>query len=1071
MNKSPKAKSIAVAQSRISHPLLSSDRKMRGLVLPLFLISGAAGLIYEVAWMRALGVVFGNTVFAASTVLTAFMLGLAAGSFFFGKIADRTSQPLKVYALLELGVGVYAFIFPSILGLTDPFYSWFFRTFNPSFYPLSLVIFLISVVILLFPTALMGGTLPVLSSLWADSSRGKEADCGIGQSVGLLYAINTFGAVAGSFLSGYLLLWIVGVSNTIYLAGTANVVIGILSLILSRQLKRRQIAKGPIVSPAKQRSHEQKLPEASDTDSQFEGKHSKEQIIVLAAVALAGFCALALEVLFTKVLVFVLGTSAYAFACMLTCFIFGIGLGSFLCSRFIVDRIKSPLFWLGAIESLIAVSVLGSIPLSGKLWHIDYVLMQKVVGGRISFAREAAAHFLDSAAVLFIPTLLMGAAFPIAVRICTPLWKAVGKRVGQLYAYNTIGCVIGSFTAGFVMVPLLALRDSFLLIVAIQLLLGAAIILFSQKRRFLVGIPAATLSLAIIVIGFIKIPQDVFLRTINTYHYPSEIVFLKDDATGTVTVHDTPDGNRLIAVDGIDVAGMDLMLRTTQKLQGYVPLLVHKNPKKVLQIGFGSGETSGVGLGWGVDEYNIAEICPAVFEAGKFFEKINRGSYQDPKLNKIIMDGKNFVKLTSRKFDVIMNDSTYPGTTGSSALYTYDHFKECREHLNEGGVLSCWVPLDLRPEDFQIIVRSFQAVMPYCSLWMGLNTLNKHAVLLGTLSPLQIDFQRAKNLIERPHIAADLKEINIHSIYDLLDCFVVGKLGLQRIAGKGPLNTDDKPFLEFDASIKRDDEGCWIVVLSWISDNYFSPASHVTNLGQTAQESQQIKTTLQQYSTATEHTLRGLLGLLQGDPDITNYEFEMAAKANPQDRDIPSCLDELKVETKSLEQVVAQAPTSAPLRSRLAKRYFLLRDYRKAAEQYNSFLQLKPNIAAAWNNLGICYQKLEQFEKAVGALQQALKYDAAFVPAYINLADSYSRLSNFTAALQNLQKVLPISPPSQRVFIYDRMAKAYLMQKQYDLALEAIQKAIELAANEPALLEHLENRKAAIKHAAEGTQP
>lgn len=1053
-------KAVAASKERIS--------VVKGIILPLFLVSGAAGLIYEVTWTRAFGVVFGNTVFAVSTVLTAFMLGLAAGSWLFGRIGDRSSHPLRLYALLEFGIGAYAYAFPALLGVTDIFYSWLFRNFNPGFYPLSLVRFISSIVILFLPTALMGGTLPVLSRLWANFAEKKTRDAGIGQSVGLLYAINTFGAVVGSFLAGYLLMRILGVSNTIYLAASANIVVGAAALVLAALAGQQRVGK---VGAAKQPARKLVGAEVSGTEDRTGEKLDEKQIIVLATVGLAGFCALALEVLWTRVLVFVLGTSAYAFACMLTCFILGIGLGSFLCSRVFLARIKNPVFSLGAVQFLVAFSVLCSIALLGKLWHIDYVLIGKVVGGRFSFWREVAAHFLDSAVVLLVPTILMGAVFPIAVKICVRSWKAVSSRVGQVYACNTVGCVIGSFAAGFVMVPLLGLRNSFLLVVTIQFFLAAVVILLSEKRTCLVGVIAVVISLVVIIGGFIRTPQDVFLRTINTYHYPSRIVYIKDDATGTVTVHDLPDGDRLIAVDGVDVAGMDLMLRTTQKLQGYAPLLVHQNPRKVLQIGFGSGETSGVGLGWGVEEYNIVEICPGVFEAGSFFEKINHGSFRDPRLKKIIMDGKNFVKLTNDKFDVIMNDSTYPGTTGSSALYTYDHFKECREHLNEGGVLSCWVPLDLRPEDFQIIVRSFQAVMPYCSLWMGANSLNKHAVLLGTLSPMRIDFQRVKKSIERPDISADLAEINIHSVYDLLDCFVLGQDGLRKIAGQGPLNTDDRPSLEFGAAIKRDIEGCWIVVLSWISQNYFPIWHHVTNLGQTQQEAQQVKGTLQQYSTATDHTLRGLLGILQGDPDIMDYEFEAAAKANPHDRDIQSCLDELKGEVKALEAAVEQAPASAELRSRLATKYLLLRDYQRAAEQYTRFLKLQPGNAAAWNNLGICYQKLEQFDKAAWAFGKAIEHDKGLAPAYLNLAEVCGRLGNFAAASQNLEKAIVISHPSQRVYIYDKLAWAYLMQKQYNRALAAIDKALELAGNERVLLEHLEQRKAAVKRAAEGKQP
>ena len=1025
---------------------------VRKAVLLLFLVSGAAGLVYEVTWTRAFGVVFGNTVFAVSTVLTSFMLGLAGGSWLFGRIADRSSRPLKLFALLEVGIGVYAFAFPTILATTDLFYRWFFQSFHPSLYPLTFVRFAMSVVMLLVPTALMGGTLPVLSKLWANSPGKKEAsEAGIGKSAGLLYSVNTFGAVAGSFLSGYLLIRILGVSNTVYLAASANILVGVLSFILSRftdkpvgkKYKHKRSVRKP--KPVKRSSAEgEVIIEQAGSPQSRKGRLAadafrQKRTIVLAAVSVAGFCALALEVLWTRVLLFVLGTSVYAFACMLTCFILGIALGSFLCSRVFLARIKNCIFALGVVEFLVGLSVLGSVPLLGMLWYIDHILTQKVLAG--PFWKEVAAHFIDASVVLLVPTVLMGMVFPIAVKICATSWKAAGKRIGEVYACNTMGCVIGSFAAGFVMVPLLGLRDSFLVIIAIQLFLAVVVIFFSEKHRMVLGVSAAVVSVVAIVVSVLNIPRDVFLKTMNTYHYPSEVIYIKDGATGTVTVHDLPDGDRLIAVDGVDVAGMDLMLRTTQKLQGYVPLLMHKDPQKVLQIGFGSGETSGVGLAFGVEDYRIVDICPGVFEAGKFFEEINRGSYKDPRLRKIIMDGKNFVKLTDEKFDIIMNDSTYPGTTGSSALYTYEHFMQCRERLSPGGILSCWIPLDLRGEDLRLIFRTFQKVMPHCCLWMANNCLNKHAVLVGSASGLQIDFQRARKLVERLDISSDLAIINIHSVYDFLDCFVVDEGGLRRIGGTGPLNTDDRPRLEFGAAIKRDEEGCLITAMKWLSREHSPVLPYLVNLGDTEEESQQVKSTLEQFYTGTGYALRGLLGILQGDPQIMNTEFEKARQANPLDRDVQSCLDELDLEIKALVAAVERTPRKPILRSRLAKRYLLLRNYEAAGEQYRNFLELEPDSAAGWANLGFCYKGLEQFEEAIWALKKAIECDAELVPAYLNLAD-----------------------------VYDRLARSYFMRKEYNLALETLEKALAVVPDDSDLRDYLENRRDFVMRAAKEAQ-
>jgi len=1085
---------IAGKQQRIS--------ATRKAVLPLFLVSGAVGLIYEVTWTRAFGVVFGNTVFAVSTVLTAFMLGLALGSWLFGRFADKSTRPLLFYALLELFIGTYILVFfhfPHVLSgidalseanpvlgwllivprfiagidifsKIDTFYLWFFRSYHPEFYLMSLVRFVISVMVLLVPTALMGATLPVLSKLWAVDRRKESGQSDVGQSVGLLYAINTFGAVAGTFLAGYFLLGLVGVSNTIFIAASANILIGCLALVLYILGGRRLDEKSGSLTSARRGKHRSRRKKELPVESFVSQEPVEKYPVILVAVAVAGFCALALEVLWTRVLVFVLETSAYAFACMLTCFIFGIAIGSFICSRLLLSRIKNPVFALGVVEFLVGLAVLGSVPLLGVLGRIDYMLTPR--DSLVSFWKGAAIHFVDALVILFVPTVLMGMVFPIAVRTCAKSWKTAGRKIGDIYASNTVGCVLGSFLAGFVIVPLLGLRDSFLLVIVVQFLLAVFILFFSEKRGVVLGASAAAVSLVLVVGSVFSIDRDVFLQTMNTYHYPSDIVYIEDDVTGTVTVHDLPDGDRLIAVDGVDVAGVDLMLRTTQKLQAYAPLLVHNDPKRVLQIGFGSGETCGIGLAFGVEQYSIVDVCAGVFEAGRFFENINRGSYKNPHLRKIIMDGKNFVKLTDEKFDIIMNDSTYPGTTGSSALYTYDHFVQCRDHLTADGVLSCWVPLDLRPEDFAIIVRSFQAAMPHSSLWMVNNCLNKHAVLMGTMTPMKIDFQRVKNLTERPDISADLQEINIHSVYEFLDCLVVDEKGMRQIGADGPLNTDDEPSLEFGAAIKRDNDGCWIDILTAMSHNHSPVAAYTVNMGQTEQESQQVRDIMDRYFKGTVHALRGLVAMLQGDPDAMNLHFEAAQKTNPEDKDVESCLNELNNEIAALVKAVERTPEQVDLRSRLAKRYLLLRDYERAAEQYASFVELEPDNFAGWNNLGICYNRLDRYDRAIRAFERAIELNPGWIAAYVNLSGVYESREDLTAACRELEKALLVDSSSAAISIYDRLARLYFMQKEYDLALKTLERALASAEGDPDLRKFLENRKELVLRAAEtGSRP
>lgn len=1050
---------------RATSPVQPVVTTLRRLILPLFLISGTAGLIYEVTWMRSLGTVFGNTVFAASTVLTAFMLGLALGSWFFGRLADRLRRPLRAYAWLELAIGAYAFVFPAILLAVDRFYLWLYQQYEPAFTVLTLVRFLVSILILLLPTAFMGGTLPILSALWTIPAHKKAPQGRTGQSVGLLYAVNTFGAVLGSFLAGYFLIRLWGVHASVYLAAGANVLVGVLAWLMSLALKPRPV----IPQPAKRkrqrpaRSAPQPLPAHPDT-----GTYSpRTRTIVLAGVFLAGFCAMALEVLWTRVLVFVLATSAYAFTCMLTCFILGIALGSLISSCVLVRRLKNPIFAFGVIEFLLALSVLGSILVLGWLWHIDVVVITRLVSARRTFTGDMAAHFIDTLIVVLVPTVLMGMVFPLAVRICAPAWQTVGRQVGRVYACNTVGCVLGSFAAGFLMIPALGLRDSFLVVMAAFFILATLLIWLSGKPWRLLTVPAGVVAAGLVVGGFFLIPPEVFLATINTYHYPSEIVFIDDGVTGTVTVHDLPDGNRLIAVDGVDVAGMDLMLRTTQKLQAYAPLFVHENPQDVVQIGYGSGETCGIGLDFGVQRYTIVDICPGIFKAGEFFDEINRRSYAHPRLRKVIMDGKNFVKLTDERFDVIMNDSTYPGTTGSSALYTYDHFKACRDRLKPGGVLSCWVPLDLRFEDFQIIVRSFQAAMPHCSLWVANNCLNKHSVLLATLEPMQLDFHRIRRIMEPPLIADDLKQINVYTPYDFLDCLVVGADDLRRLAGDGPLHTDDTPFLEFGAAIKRDTEACWLDVFRAIRDHHTSIVPYVTNAGLLPESSEKPRETLQRYALATKHTLKGAVGALIGDPDIMNEEFAAARKINPYDRDVESILEEMRGEMSALHEAIARTPNEADLRGRLAKRHMLMQQYDQAVAQYEHFLKLRPHSAAAWNNLGLCYSRSNRLDRAAQAFTRAIQLAPGMILAHTHLADTREKQGDLPGAVQAIERAMPLLPRQRQPQAHMLLARLWALQNQPTVALQHLDQAATLARNDPQLLQQIATFKQAVQKQAQ----
>jgi spermidine synthase len=1010
-------------------------------VMAMFLASGATGLVLEVTWTRMLGTVFGNTIHAASTVLTVYMLGLALGSAVLGRVADRVRRPLLLYGCLEIGVGLYAMVLPWLLAGCSGLYVWLYRAAWSSPGAVTAGRFALSVLMLLPPTFLMGGTLPVLGRHLA---AGRPQP---GRLVGYLYAVNTFGAVGGCILAGFVLLEALGVRGSLLAAGVVAVGVGCLAAALGGWTSAGLPASAAVQAGATSRGQGKTRAKAGQIPSLLASSHPQAHEdgsfpLLLAAFALTGFCALACEVLYTRVLVFVLSTSVYAFAGMLAAFLIGLAAGSLLSARWLVPRISRGMLWFGLIELLVAAAVLGSVFVLAELNAVDLAVSRMLA--QTSAHSVPLLRLVDAMVVLLIPTTLMGAAFPIVTHCClgsgrvgqarraggsgstaavAPAATTIGRRVGLLYAANTVGCVLGSFAGAFLLLPALGTLRGLLAVVALNFAVGAALVCRAVGRAprawAAVVLPVA----AVVAAAFAFVPPDLLHRTINTFHHPSTLAFLCEHSTGTVTVHDLPNGERLISVDGVNVAGLDFMLRTTQKLQGYIPLLLHPNPRRVVQIGFGSGETARVGLEFGVPDYTVVEICPAVLEAGKCFEQTNHGSWRDGRIRRIIADGKNFARLSDEKFDLVMNDSTYPGSGGSSALYTVDHFRNCRDHLAEGGLLSCWVPLDLRPSELRMILRSFQEVFPHTTFWVASNCLNKHGLILGGLQPLRIDLKHVKEAFGRPGVAADLAEIAIHDAYDLLDCLVCDEDAVRKIAAGAPVNSDDRPLLEFSCACPVGEEGALQFVLSMLTEPRGPVARYVVNMPDPARDAAELARRFE----ATNYVFRGLIAQLQGLPEIRARQFALAVTANPGEAHVLSCQQELARETRDLRAALADRPKSTVLACRLAEKIYASGHYDEAGELYQQLAGPGPGAGqcpspVVLERLANIRFHLGQVDEAEKVLRRCMTAWPRHAPAYDLLAGLYVQTRKLDLARHNIRQALRLDPDNP----YYRSHRAYI---------------------------------------------
>ncbi|MCY4553910.1 MAG: fused MFS/spermidine synthase, partial [Candidatus Poribacteria bacterium] len=545
-------------------------RYIKPIVWLIFIFSGASGLIYQVIWMRQLTLIFGSTVFATSTVLTAFMGGLALGSYYFGrKIDESTQSPLRVYALLEAGIGAFCLVWPLILAALSAIYVLIHRNITSEFYTLSLIRFVLTFGVLLIPSTLMGGTLPVLTRFFV-----KRLEQ-LGTNIGILYALNTFGAVIGTVAAGFFLIEALGIRWTLGIGIAINFAVAAIALVLARKALTIEdassqpeiLVEDKTLSPATQ-STESRKPKA-------------ESHLVLWAIGISGFCALAYEVLWTRIMVFFLGSTTYAFATMLAAFLFGIALGSMLLARW-VDRIKQPVAIFGIIQLGIGLFALILMPAFEVLYGMSSALQS-------TFGASRFWTFFSCFLVMCLPTFLMGASFPLVTKIYTGSARQLGKSIGNVYAVNTVGSILGAFCAGFILIPILGIRPSIVLTVALNSGIGCLLILKSRwqtetGKAFLqgIGIGMPILNAGLAVILLLTVNQSLFLKSaiFKTQRPGDTLVDYNEEVDATVTTLKDDEGVYRLYVDTNQAADASRWDSPSHRVIAHLPLLLHPRPKR-----------------------------------------------------------------------------------------------------------------------------------------------------------------------------------------------------------------------------------------------------------------------------------------------------------------------------------------------------------------------------------------------------------------------------------------------------------------------------------------------------------
>ncbi|HJX65363.1 MAG TPA: fused MFS/spermidine synthase [Polyangia bacterium] len=764
--------------------MLESRRRPGWILFPLFVLSGASGLCFEILWARQLQVVLGATSKAIAGVVSLFMLGLALGGTLGARWAIRVRRPARAYGAAELGIGLCAAVVTVVLPHLEGVGSVGLR-------------YLVAALCLVLPSTLMGLTFPLVMQACDPGGRGGG---------GGLYAANTAGATLGCMLAGFLGIGGLGIRATAGIAAAGNLLCGLTALLFFRR----------VVAAAYHAPIDGTAPEPSaETDPRV-------RPLVFAAAGMAGASALGAEILWTRVLVPCVNSSSYAFSAILATYLAGLALGATWVARRCV-RLSS--FQMARLFGLLQLGLVVLVWATPRLLRVAETLVPGYVGIRqiTSLAgglAMMAGVFAKAAIVVLVPTFLMGASLPLCIAQVARTGLAGGAAAGRVVALNTVGGVAGSVLAGFALLPGLGSGKA-LLVVGLGNFVAALLLLVPKtprgSRRLATLALTAVLVLLLLVIGHADAPP--FLGRLAQGAQPLLVDEGPQDTTAVIEQGPPGRRNRTILSNGVSYAGDAPAAQRYMGLLGHLPVLLSDDAAQSLVICVGTGTTAAnLATHDEVRQIDLVDISPAVHKTLPLFAHVNHSVWNDARVRMHEADGRQFVTRTPQNYGVITLEPPPPRAAGAASLYTIGFYERARASLRPGGVIAQWLPLHgLTEAEILMLARTFLTVFPEAALFL----LNPdEAALLGSPSPLVFDVDRVRRRLESPAVRAALARIGFatddtsHLAADLLALAPVSGPALRELVGDGPVVTDDRPLIEqfgfilaTDASWRLDPDG------------------------------------------------------------------------------------------------------------------------------------------------------------------------------------------------------------------------------------------------------------------------
>ncbi len=916
----------------------------RAVFLSIYLLSGFAALVYEVVWSRLLSLHMGHTVAAVSTVLGAFMTGLAIGAAAAGVVAPRLTRrrALQVYAALEAAIAVMALLLPFALSALRPLLAWAYADGQPGvLFPLVRLGTALGLITL--PAIAMGATFPVVVRWFVRVSMRP------GYDVGLLYAGNTLGAALGAASAGFLLIPSFGLRGATLVAVALNIAAAGISIALT----------------LRDGEHEQAAPaRVSDRKSARRSRRTVSDDVprpqlAAAAVFVSGLVAMLLQVAWTRVLALIVGPTTFAFSAVVAAFITGLAIGSAVASA-LAKRVHQPILWLA---TALWLGALGALLLARVADRLPYAIAWLVARPDATFTSVMATQSA-AVVVMFLPmTVALGAAFPLAVAAAGGAEVTISRAVARLYVANTLGAIIGALGGGFLFVPALGLQDVVLAASVTAAVFGGVIALARGTARgartvILAGSAAAVVLAAaspawdreMLSSGAYKYAPYVADRDLQASLGAGRLLYYDEGPGGTVSVRRLA-GALLLAIDGkVDASNASDML--TQKLLGHVPMLLHPDARDVAIVGLGSGVTLGATLLHPVRRVDMLEISPQVVEAASLFAGDNRHALGDKRTNLLIGDGRSHLLLSSRRYDVIISEPSNPWMAGVATLFTQEFFKAARARLSPAGLFCQWAhTYDISDADLRSIVATFRSVFPDGTMWLvGEGDL----LLIGGLGSVESRLENVARTWARQAVASDLDAVHAHDSFAVLSLYLGGGSFMARYAGGAPMQTDDQTSLEFSAprSIYGQSTNANVVTLHRVSAEITLPP---------------IVASARSRASATQWRNRGLMELSAGAYRTAYEDLARVLREDPSD-----------------EQALEALPRAAAGCDRMIDATALMRDL---AERRPPVLAARRHYSRVLAAQGMIAEAFAEAEETVHLAPDDLKVHEQFALLAADAAD------------------------------------------------------------------------------------